>query len=105
MKTAVTFHQQQGNDLLLHCLVQPKASRDEITGLQDERLKIRITAPPVDGKANTHLLRYLADVFELPRSSLSLEKGDTGRRKTIRILNTATLPEVILHSIAADNTR
>lgn len=101
----MSCYQQHGNDLLLHCLVQPKASRDEIIGLQDDRLKIRITAPPVDGKANSHLIRFLADVCQLPRSRLSIHSGETGRRKTIRISNTSTLPDRILHSMDADSTR
>lgn len=90
------FYQQQGENLLLHCLVQPKASRDEITGLQDDRLKIRITAPPVDGKANSHLIRFLAEELGLPRSRLSIHNGETGRRKTIRITGMTTPPETLL---------
>lgn len=89
------FFTVQGEDLLLRCLIQPKASRDELCGLQDDRLKIRITAPPVDGKANTHLLRYLADVLDLPRSRIALVNGDTGKRKTLRISGMTTLPPAL----------
>lgn len=89
------FFSTQGNDLLLRCLIQPKASRDEISGVQDERLKIRISAAPVDGKANTHLIRFLADVLDVPRSRIELVNGDTGKRKTLRILGITALPPVL----------
>lgn len=91
----MTFFTVQGDDLLLRCLIQPKASRDEISGLQDERLKIRITAPPVDGKANTHLIRFLAGIFDVPRTRIELLNGDTGKRKTLRIHGITTLPSAL----------
>jgi hypothetical protein len=95
----VTFFTLQDDALLLRCLIQPKASRDEITGVQDDRLKIRITAPPVDGKANAHLIRYLSDALDVPRSRIELLNGDTGKRKTLRIAGITTLPAA-LHTFA-----
>ena len=89
------FYRAESDHLLLHCLVQPKASRDEITGLQEDRLKIRITAPPVDGKANAHLLRYLAEICDIPRSRITLLNGDTGKRKTFRLDGIAALPPAL----------
>jgi uncharacterized protein len=91
----VSFFALQENTLVLRCLIQPKASRDEIVGVQDERLKIRITAPPVDGKANAHLIRFLSDVLDVPRSRIELLSGDTGKRKTLRILDMKSLPTVL----------
>lgn len=91
----MAFYTLQDDALVLRCLVQPKASRDEISGVQDERLKIRITAPPVDGKANTHLIRYLADVLDVPRASIALTSGDTGKRKTLRISGLRALPAAL----------
>lgn len=92
----MAFYTQQADALVLHCLVQPKASRDEVTGVQDGRLKIRITAPPVDGKANSHLIRYLANVLDVPRSHISLTSGDTGKRKTLHIRGIRSLPPALL---------
>ncbi|HQQ62136.1 MAG TPA: DUF167 family protein [Pseudomonadales bacterium] len=89
------FHKIQDGHLVLQCLVQPKASRDEISGVQDERLKIRITAPPVDGKANAHLLRYLSEVLRVPRSRIELLNGETGKRKTVKIIDMAELPALL----------
>jgi uncharacterized protein (TIGR00251 family) len=82
----------QGSHLILDLHVQPRASKDEIIGMHGERLKIRITAPPVDGEANRHLTRFLADVFQVPRSQVELLSGASGREKRFRILNPQTLP-------------
>lgn len=84
--------QWQGNTLLLNVHTQPRASRDEITGVHGDALKIRITAPPVDGKANAHLQKYLAEVFGVPRAQVELLHGETGRRKQFRILDPVKLP-------------
>jgi len=85
----------QGKDLLLRVRVQPKASRDEISGLQGEALKVRITAPPVDGKANAHLVKFLAKQFGVAKSAVTLLSGETGRDKRLRIHAPARLPEAL----------
>lgn len=90
------WHWERG-DLLLNVHVQPRASRDEIAGQHGDALKIRITSPPVDGKANDHLLRFLADVFGVGRGSVELLSGETGRRKRFRIRAPQRLPEGIEH--------
>ncbi|MDB5050629.1 MAG: protein yggU [Fibrobacteres bacterium] len=70
---------------LLRVKVTPKASRNEITGVADGVLRIRIQAPPVDGAANDKARDFLAGVLGRPRSALRLEKGQTSREKTFRI--------------------
>lgn len=82
----------QGHDLVLHCHIQPRASRDEFCGLHGDRLKIRLKAPPVDGKANAHLLGFLAKAFGVARSRVSLLQGDTSRTKNVLIEAPAILP-------------
>lgn len=79
-------------DLLLYCHLQPKASKDEFAGLHGERLKIRITTAPTDGKANKHLLGFLAEAFKVPVRQVTLENGDTARQKTVRISQPQHLP-------------
>jgi uncharacterized protein (TIGR00251 family) len=69
----------------LRIFLQPKASRDQIVGLHDNELKIAVTAPPVEGQANAHLLKYLAKLFKVPKSSIELEKGELQRHKQIFI--------------------
>ena len=65
--------------------VQPGAARTEAAGEHGDCLKLRIAAPPVDGRANGALCTWLAGRLDLPRSAVTVEQGSTGRRKRIRI--------------------
>ena len=76
----------------LRIFLQPKASRDQIVGLHDNELKIAITAPPIDGQANAHLLKYLSKLFKVPKSSIVLEKGELQRHKQIFIPEPKQMP-------------
>jgi len=90
-----SFYRWQNDDLLLTVKVQPKASKDEIIGEQDGALKIRITAPPVDGKANKHLIAYLAGIFNVAKSQIQLLAGSSGRNKRLLIHSPRQLPDQI----------
>ncbi|MCG6886361.1 MAG: DUF167 family protein [Proteobacteria bacterium] len=85
----------QGDTLQLHVYLQPRASRDEIVGPHGDNLKIRITAPPVDGKANQHLLRFLAREFRVPLSQVALLSGQASRTKLVQIQQPRQLPPMI----------
>ena len=65
--------------------MQPRASRDEVAGLQGEAVKVRVTAPPVGGEANEAVVRLLSRSLEVPRSSVTIARGQGGRRKRVRI--------------------
>lgn len=86
------FYSWQGQDLLLRVYLQPRASADEIVGPHGDALKIRVTAPPLEGKANRHLKKFLADQFGVPPSRVSLEKGHGSRAKLWRIHQPRQLP-------------
>ncbi|KJJ98273.1 hypothetical protein UB43_16430 [Pseudomonas sp. 21] len=86
------FYHWDGEDLILDCHLQPKASRDEFAGLHGERLKIRLTAPPVEGKANAHLLAFLGKAFGVPKSAVKLESGELNRQKRVRIPHPTKIP-------------
>jgi uncharacterized protein (TIGR00251 family) len=88
-------HSWDGDTLILSVRVQPRASRDEIGEVQAGRLKVRITAPPVDGKANTHLIRFLAEEFGVSRARVELISGETGREKRLRIHSPARIPPAL----------
>ena len=78
---------RQGNDgsLLLSLHIQPGAKRSEVAGLHGEALKIRLAAPPVDGKANACLIEFVAERLGLPRAAVSLKSGQTSRRKLLQV--------------------
>ena len=78
--------------LILRLYIQPKASRDSIIGLHGDELKVAITAPPIDGKANAHLVKYLAKQFKVAKSQVLLEKGELGRHKQIKIIDPQHIP-------------
>jgi len=65
--------------------VQPRASKNELVGLHDGCLKLRITAPPVEGAANEAVVRLVAESLGIPRRQVRLVTGSTGRRKILEI--------------------
>ncbi|MDP1920801.1 MAG: DUF167 domain-containing protein [Myxococcales bacterium] len=73
-----------GVELLV--LVQPRASRTKVVGEHDGRLKIALSAPPVDGEANAALIEFLSDALDVKKASVALVEGDTSRRKRLRVV-------------------
>ena len=71
--------------VLLDVLVTPRASRERIGPVIDGRLKVAVTAPPVEGEANAAVCAALARALGVPKSAVEVARGDTGRRKTVRI--------------------
>lgn len=69
--------------LALH--IQPGAKKTSVAGPHGDALKIRLAAPPVDGKANAELLGFLAKACGVPRSAVGLLSGETSRAKRVRI--------------------
>ena len=65
--------------------VKPRSSREAVGPVQGDRLLVAVNAPPVDGKANEAVVRVLAETFGVARSAVSIVRGETGRKKTIRI--------------------
>jgi len=72
--------------IILTIRVVPRASSDGIAGvLQNDVLKVRIQAPPVEGHANEYLIKYLAKLWKIPRADIDILSGKTGRNKRVRI--------------------
>ena len=65
--------------------VQPRARHNAVTGVAGEALKIALTAPPVEGRANEACIEFLAGVLSVPRSSVTIAAGQHGRRKLVRV--------------------
>jgi uncharacterized protein len=91
---------RDGADWLLDLRVQPRAARTEFAGTMGERLRVRLHAPPVDGRANAALCEFLAEQCGLPRSRVTLERGLTGRDKCVRLHGVPDLPPAIRHALA-----
>jgi len=81
-----------GDDLMLDLHVQPGARKSEFAGLHGDRLKLRIQAPPVEGRANAALLRFIAQACGVPVSRVALEHGSGGRHKRVRVTRPERCP-------------
>lgn len=83
------LHREKNGDVLMDIHVVPNAARTMVTGLYGETgqlaLRLRLHAPPVDGKANQALLKWLAGCLGVPQHAVTLARGDTSRRKQLRI--------------------
>src|SRR5512147_490866 len=65
--------------------VHPRAKKDAITGTISDALKVALTAPPVEGKANEACIRFFAEFLRVPRSSVTIAAGETSRNKVVRV--------------------
>ncbi len=83
---------RDGESLLLALHVQPGASSDAVTGLHDGRVRVRIAAPALEGRANAALLRFLAAEFGVAKSQVELLEGEGGRRKRVRVNRPGRMP-------------
>lgn len=92
--------QRKGDALYLRLYLQPKASQDRFLGLHGDELKVAITAPPVDGKANAHLLKWLAKQCRVAKSQVQLVTGDCSRHKKIMITSPKEIPAELAELLA-----
>ncbi len=96
--TDVRWRREDAHGVVLSLHVQPGAKRTAAAGVHGEgsqsRLKIRLAAPPVDGKANAELMRFLAGAFGVPLRGVMLLHGETARQKTVRIDHPSLRPDL-----------
>lgn len=78
-----------GEDVVLTLHIQPGAKKTEVAGTHGEALKIRLAAPPVEGKANDCLVAFLAERFDVAKSRVMLEAGASSRAKRVRVTGVA----------------
>lgn len=90
------WYRRCGDVLTLTLHVQPGAKRSEIAGLHGDALKIRLAAPPVEGRANEALLKFIAALFGVPLRQVELRQGGQSRHKVIAITGSAIEPESLL---------
>lgn len=87
------FLREETDALTLALHVQPGAARTEVAGLHGDALKVRLAAPPVDGKANAELLRFVADAFGVPLRAVEIVRGASSRSKVVRVRSPSTRPD------------
>ena len=83
----MNWFQKTSDGVVLNIRVVPRASKTEVQGMLGEALKIRLRAPPVDGKANVALVKFLADTLGIARSNITLLSGEPGRVKRVLVRN------------------
>lgn len=88
-----TWYRWQGRDLVVQLQVLPRSSRDGFGDTHDNRLKVKLTAAPVDGKANLVLVAFLSKAFGLPKTRVHIDKGANSRQKTVRLEQPTRLPD------------
>ncbi|WP_456415733.1 DUF167 domain-containing protein [Thiolapillus sp.] len=92
----MSWYRQDGEDLLLFLKLQPRSGKDAFGEIIDDVRKLRIKAPPIDGKANAYLVKYLAKSFGVPKTRVIIESGLNSRNKRIRIRQCTDLPKTLL---------
>lgn len=90
------WYRRSGETMTLTLHVQPGAKRSEISGLHGDALKIKLAAPPVEGRANEALLKYIARLFAVPLRQVELKQGAQSRHKIVAISGSAVEPETLL---------
>lgn len=88
----------QGNGVVLAVKVVPRAARNELAGFQEGVLRIRLTAPPVEGAANQALVRFLADLLGVSRQEVEIVAGQAGRQKLVKVHGLS--PEQVIDRLA-----
>lgn len=74
-----------GDGIRIRVRVQPRSSRNRIAGVYGDAIKLSVTAPPVDGAANTAVIALLADVFDVPKGAVAIVAGRTSRDKVVQV--------------------
>lgn len=93
------LHTMPNGSLLLTLLVQPRSSRNELAGLHNNALKLRLTAPPVEGKANKAVISFLAKRLHLPKSAITIQSGLQSREKQVLVSGSS---EEMVRKLLAD---
>ena len=82
-----SFYKNENNGIILKIKAVPNSSKNEICGVLDDFLKVKIKAPAVENKANEELIKFLAKLLKLPKNSIVLKSGATSKLKSVYIEN------------------
>lgn len=89
------WYKQENDNVIINVYVQPAAKRTEIADFHGDALKIRLASPPIDGRANELLLKYIAKLFSVPLRQVELKRGKKSRHKKISIIGSKIDPSFI----------
>lgn len=92
----MSWYKYKSNILVLKLYVQPGAKRHEVIGPIQDKLKIKLASQAIEGRANIDLIKFLATLFKVPKSNITLKSGEKSRHKTIEINKTNISPESIV---------
>jgi uncharacterized protein (TIGR00251 family) len=92
------WYRRNGDVLTLTLHIQPGAKRTEVAGLHGEALKLRLAAPPIEGRANEALLKFIAAAFDVPPRQVELKQGAQSRHKVVAVTGSRVEPEQLLGS-------
>jgi uncharacterized protein (TIGR00251 family) len=90
------WHRRSGDVVTLTLHIQPGAKRTEVAGLHGDALKIRLAAPPIEGRANEALLKFIAESFAVPLRQVELRQGGQSRHKVVAVTGSRVAPESLL---------
>lgn len=77
--------QEYPDGVTIKVRVQPRAAKNEVSGLFGDAVRLRLTAPPVDGAANAACIEFLSGLFKIPKQQIEIISGFTGRNKIIKL--------------------
>lgn len=97
---SAAWYRAEGDAWLLTIYLQPGARKTEVAGLHDGALKLRLAAPPVEGKANAALIAWLADWFGVPKNRVQIRNGTLSRHKLVEIKDSRRAPAGLLETNA-----
>lgn len=89
----MSWFRREGDKLFIAVHAQPGAKRTEIQGLHGDALKVRVSAPPIDGRANSELQRFLAQIFDVPLRDVVQTGGESSRQKRFCVTGSGIAPE------------
>lgn len=85
--------EKKKNEFILKIKVEPRSSRSEVVGPYGEALKVKLTSPPVEGKANKELVELLAKKFGIPKKDVAIISGQSSKNKTVRITGVKSIDD------------
>ena len=94
------WYRREGDAIILALHVQPGAKRSETAGLHGNALKIRLAAPPIEGRANEALVKFIAELFGVPLRNVELLRGAQSRHKMVKVTGSTAAPESLIGSDA-----